>query len=106
MPDITIGLNGHSSLSRGNLGTVINRLLEFSHIITNGVPSSKEFFDIRERRNSFVHVLPDNSFSAQITWPNASTTSGTQADSYINPHATSLYSRIMTYMIGVLLSPL
>lgn len=79
---------------------------EFSHIITNGIPSAKEFFDIRERRNSFVHVLPDNSFSATISWPNASTTSGTQADSYKNPHTTSQYSRIMTYMIGVLLSPL
>ena len=79
---------------------------EFSHIITNGIPSCKEFFDIRERRNSFVHVLPDNSFAAQITWPNSSSTSGTQADSYINPHTATNYSRIMTYMIGVLLSPL
>jgi hypothetical protein len=71
---------------------------QYAHVITNGIPSSKEFFDIRERRNSFVHVLPDNSFSATISWPNTATLD--------TPLAADKWGRIMTYMIGVLLSPL
>ena len=101
---IPFGIGPVGTISCGLADSVA--AVEYAHIITNGVPSAKEFFDIRERRNSFVHVLPDNAFSAQISWPNASSTSGTQADSYKNPHTTDNYSRIMTYMIGVLLSPL
>jgi hypothetical protein len=101
---IPFGIGPCGSISAAMYDSVAAR--EFSHIITNGIPSAKEFFDIRERRNSYVHVLPDNSFSAQITWPNSAATSGTQADSYKNPHTATNYSRIMTYMIGVLLSPL
>lgn len=101
---IPFGTGPHGNISAAVADTVAAS--EFSHLINNGVPGTKEFFDIRERRNSFVHVLPDNSFSATISWPNASLTSHTQADSYVNPHTATNYSRIMTYMIGVLLSPL
>lgn len=91
----------------GPLGSISAALFEtvathtFAHIVTNGLPTGKEFFDIRERRNSFVHVLPDNSFSAQISWPNAGA-----LIPFSIPNTTSHFTRIMTYMIGVLLSPL
>jgi hypothetical protein len=91
---IPFGVGPCGSISAALFDTVAAK--EFSHIITNGIPSGKEFFDIRERRNSFVHVLPDNSFSATISWPNGGT----------NIHTADNWSRIMTYMIGVLLSPL
>jgi len=92
---IPFGIGPHGCISIA-LGNVTIPASDVSHIITNGVPSAKEFFDIRERRNSFVHVLPDNSFSATISWPNGG----------VNVETTGEYARIMTYMIGVLLSPL
>ncbi len=101
---IPFGVAPVGSISAAVFETVADHT--FAHIITNGMPTGKEFFDIRERRNSYVHVLPDNSFSATISWPNASSAALGPGNAFINPNTTGHYTRIMTYMIGVLLSPL
>ena len=76
-----------------------NRVLaaaEVAHVLTNGVPSVKEFYDVRLQKNRPRHIQPDQNFTCTISWPNGAVTVGNTSDAD--------YWRIMVYAIGVLLS--
>lgn len=71
---------------------------EVAHIIRNGVPSVREFYDVRLKKNRPRHIQPEQAFTCELSWPNGAITLGTVsgAECY----------RIMLYMIGILLSSL
>ncbi len=75
-----------------------NAAIEGAHVLTNGIQSGREFFDVRLRKTRPRHIQPEQTFSAAITWPNGAITIGTDSQNE--------YYRIMVYMVGILLSAL
>lgn len=70
-----------------------------SHVLTNGVPSVHEFYDIRLRRARPRHIQYQQSFSAKIEWLHGNgITIGTSSGGE--------YYRVMLYALGILLSAL
>ena len=69
-----------------------------SHIISNGMPSSREFYDVRLRKNRPRHVQREQAFTVDIAWKNTSITIGSTS--------AADYYRIMVYLLGILLSNL
>lgn len=67
-----------------------------SHLVTLGLPSVREFYDVRLTKARPRHVQPDMSFSSTVTWPNGSLAILTAGN----------YARVMLYMIGILLTTL
>ncbi len=67
-------------------------------MVTNGIPSVREFYDVRLRKNRPRHIQPEQAFTCDITWPNGAITIGTVSQAE--------YYRIMVYMVGILLSAL
>jgi len=65
-----------------------------SSLITSGVPSVREFHDVRLRKARPRHIQPDQSFQGEIKWP--------RSPGVIL--ASGLWARIMCYQIGILLS--
>jgi hypothetical protein len=82
------------------VGFIHNNLAatEAAHVLTNGIQTNKEFYDIRLRKNRPRHIQPEQTFTCTISWPNGAITVGTASQ-----HE---WYRIMVYMIGILLSAL
>jgi len=71
---------------------------EVAHVLTNGVPSVREFYDVRLRKSRPRHIQTEQNFTLTIDWLNAAITIGTVSDGE--------YYRIMAYAVGILLSAL
>lgn len=69
-----------------------------AHIVSNGMPSCREFYDVRLRKNRPRHVQREQAFTVDIEWKNSSITIGTTS--------AADYYRIMVYLLGILLSNL
>ena len=69
-----------------------------AHILTNGLPSCREFYDVRLRKNRPRHVQREQAFTVDIEWRNTAITIGTTS--------AADYYRIMVYLLGILLSNL
>lgn len=69
---------------------------EVAHMITNGLPSVREFFDVRLKKTRPRHIQPEQAFTVEISWPNGAITIGTDSGNE--------YYRIMVYIIGVMLA--
>jgi len=85
----------------GPQGSVFNNIAtpttaSVSHILTLGVPSVREFFDVRLRKARPRHVQPDMSFKAVMKWPRSPG----------NILTATNWARVMCYMVGILLSTL
>jgi len=65
-------------------------------MITNGLPSVREFFDVRLKKTRPRHIQPEQAFTVEISWPNGAITIGTDSGNE--------YYRIMVYIIGVMLA--
>ena len=94
MERIPFGLGPDGSISN-NQTAAAN---EVAHIITNGVPSVREFYDVRLRKSRPRHIQTEQNFTLDIDWPNTAITIGTVSGGD--------YYRIMAYAIGILLSAL
>lgn len=71
---------------------------EVAHVLTNGVPSVREFYDVRLRKSRPRHIQTEQNFTLEIDWPNTAITIGTVSGGE--------YYRIMVYAVGILLSAL
>ena len=71
---------------------------EISHIMQVGIPSVREFYDVRLQKRRPRHIQPDQNFTCTISWPNGAITVGTVSGAE--------YYRIMVYGIGIMLSSL
>ena len=71
---------------------------EVAHVLTNGVPSVREFYDVRLRKSRPRHIQTEQNFTLEIDWPNTAITIGTVSGGE--------YYRIMAYAVGILLSAL
>jgi len=71
---------------------------EVAHVLTNGVPSVREFYDVRLRKARPRHIQTEQNFTCTIDWLNTAITIGTVSDGD--------YYRIMAYAVGILLSAL
>ena len=69
-----------------------------AHVLTNGVPSVHEFYDIRLRRARPRHIQYQQAFTCKIEWLTNGITVGTDSGGE--------YYRIMVYALGILLSAL
>jgi len=69
-----------------------------AHIINNGVPSCREFYDVRLRKNRPRHIQRDQAFTVDIAWLNDNIT--------LSSSSLDAYYRIMVYLLGILLSNL
>jgi len=69
-----------------------------SHILSNGIPSCREFYDVRLRKNRPRHIQREQAFTVDVEWKNSSITIGTSS--------AADYYRIMVYLLGILLSNL
>ena len=74
---------------------IVEAATSIAQVLTNGVPSVREFYDVRLQKNRPRHIQPDQSFSCQITWPRTIT---------IGSSSGGEWYRIMMYGIGVMLS--
>ena len=72
--------------------------LQIAHVITNGMPSVREFFDVRLRKARPRHIQSEQNFTAELLWPNGAVTLGTTSGGE--------YYRVMVYAVGILLSAL
>ncbi len=78
-----------------------NRVLaatEVAHVLTNGPPSVREFYDVRLRKSRPRHIQTEQNFTLEIDWLNGAITIGTVSGGE--------FYRIMAYAIGILLSAL
>lgn len=69
-------------------------------VLSNGVPSVREFYDSRLRKARPRHIQPEQSFSADLNWqaaPGGGITLGNDGN---------VWFRVMVYAIGILLSAL
>ena len=71
---------------------------EVAHLITNGSPSVREFYDVRLRKSRPRHIQTEQNFTLDINFLNDAITIGTVSGGD--------YYRIMAYAIGILLSAL
>ena len=69
-----------------------------TQVLSNGVPSVREFYDIRLRKARPRHIQPEQSFSADIDWR------ATPAGSILLGEAATDWFRVMVYAVGILLS--
>jgi len=72
--------------------------LQFAQVLANGIPSSREFYDLRLEKGRPHHIQPEQTFLAKITWDNGAITIGTASGAE--------WYRLQVYMIGILLSSL
>lgn len=94
MERIPFGLGPYGHIdSQRTAGTT-----EVAHVITNGMPSVREFYDVRLRKARPRHIQAEMNFSAAVSYPNGSITLGTTTSGE--------YYRIMVYAVGILLSAL
>lgn len=94
MERVPFGMSPHGSIDNAR----VRAATEVSHVISNGVPSAREFYDVRLRKNRPRHIQPEQSFSVEITWPNGAITIGTSSGAE--------WYRIMVYAVGILLAAL
>ena len=88
-----VGPNGCISNNYSSASTTT-----ISHVITNGIPSTREFYDLRLKKSRPRHIQQDQAFTLKIKWLNNTVTVG--SGSYDD------YYRLMVYLVGILLSNL
>jgi hypothetical protein len=91
---IPFGMGPHGVID----SNVTQAALQIAHVITNGVPSVREFFDVRLRKARPRHIQSEQNFTADWLFPNGAITLGTTSGGE--------YYRIMVYAVGILLSAL
>lgn len=94
MERIPFGMSPYGSIDNQRTEAAV----EVAHVISNGMPSAREFYDVRLRKNRPRHIQPEQAFSVDITWPNGAITVGTETGDE--------WYRIMVYAVGILLAAL
>jgi hypothetical protein len=93
--------NGPNGVIMNNTGAA-----DVSHLITQGVPSVREFLDLRLRKTRPRHIQPEQAFSVTISWPNGTDALGNWPPPTFGTDSGNEWYRLTVYLVGILLSTL